>query len=66
MASAEVRMTVLEAACRTGPTLECTRLLGGPRAPASGEGVKVMGPVGELADEEEGWMPGSLWGLGLR
>lgn len=66
VASVEVRMTVLEAVCRTGPTFECTRLPGGLGALARGEVAKVTAPVGELADEEEeeeeGWMPGSLRG----
>lgn len=62
VASVEVRMTVLEAVCRMGPTLECIRLLGGLGAPASREVAKVTGPAGELVEEEEGWRPGSLRG----
>jgi len=63
-ASVEVRMTVLEAVCRTGHTFEWTRLPGELGVLVSGEAAKVTAPVGELAEEEEeeGWMPGSLRG----
>lgn len=47
-ASVDVSITVLEAVCRTGPTLECTRLQGGGTCV---EGAKVTAPA-EVAEEE--------------
>lgn len=43
--SVEVKMTVLEAACKTGPTLECTRLQG---ELAGAEVAKVRAPMGAV------------------
>lgn len=50
--SVEVSITVLDVVCKTGPTLECTRLQGGLELLAGVVVAKVTAPIGAAAEED--------------